>query len=383
MTTRADRVHYLDWLRVLAVGGVFGFHALHPFDTGDWHVKNAVQSEGLTIGLGFFGSWGLAFFFLVSGASTWLALRWRTALGYVRERLLRLLVPLVVAYVLFTPLQFFIEEHHNGWYGDSYLQDLRRLFGNLWDGGPLLVDEAYHLWFLIFLLEFALLGLPLFSWLRGARGRRLVGWVASRCRRRGTVLLLALPLVPIHLLFWGAPGPDHGWGEFVFYFDFFVLGHFLLADQRLIDAVRRDLVPGLVLGIGGFVLAVATGVVDFMDGWWEDPGYSWKYAWFFALITLEVWGWLVVALGIGLRVRAFHRPMPRLVAAGAMPFFLVHQPVILAVAYFVVQWEVALMVKIVTVFMTSLVITTASAWALSAMPGVAPLFGVKSPSRNG
>ena len=42
------RIHYLDWLRVLALLGVFLYHAVHPFDTLDWHVKNADQSELLT-----------------------------------------------------------------------------------------------------------------------------------------------------------------------------------------------------------------------------------------------------------------------------------------------------------------------------------------------
>ena len=30
------RLHYLDWLRVLAIIGVFLFHALHPFTGAPW-----------------------------------------------------------------------------------------------------------------------------------------------------------------------------------------------------------------------------------------------------------------------------------------------------------------------------------------------------------
>jgi hypothetical protein len=41
----SPRIHYLDWLRVLALLGVFLYHAVHPFDTLDWHVKNADQSQ--------------------------------------------------------------------------------------------------------------------------------------------------------------------------------------------------------------------------------------------------------------------------------------------------------------------------------------------------
>jgi glucan biosynthesis protein C len=336
---RTGRVDYLDWLRVAAVAGVFLFHTLRPFDDGDWHVKNAEVSEGISIGIGFLGSWGLAFFFMVSGAGTWLALRWRSAGGFVRERLLRLLVPLVVAYVLLSPLQYFIEENHKGEFGDSYLGDVRRFFGDLSGDPPLWIRDSYHLWFLIYLLQFALLGLPLFVWLRGPRAQRLVDWFADRCERRGVILLLVVPLVPVHLLFLALPGPDHGWGEFVLFFDFFVLGHLVLSDERLVEAVRRDLVPGLVLGLGAFVIGVATGIIGFLETWWNDPEYSWPYVWYSVLITFEVWGWLVAVLALGMRLPAFQRSLPVPVARVAMPFFLVHQPVILAIAYYVVDWD--------------------------------------------
>lgn len=114
---------------------------------------------------------------------------------------------------------------------------------NLIGDPPLWLSDTYHLWFLVYLLQFALLGLPIFLWLRGSAGRRLVDWIAMRCIRRGSILLLAVPLVPVHLLLLAAPGPEHGWGEFVFFFDFFVVGFLILSDDRLIAAVRRDAVP--------------------------------------------------------------------------------------------------------------------------------------------
>lgn len=31
-SAKPARLHYLDWLRVLAILGVFFYHAVHPFD---------------------------------------------------------------------------------------------------------------------------------------------------------------------------------------------------------------------------------------------------------------------------------------------------------------------------------------------------------------
>lgn len=370
---RGERLWFLDWLRVLAVFGVFLFHSLRPFDDSDWSVKNADTSEGISIAIAFLGLWGLAFFFMLSGAGAWLALRWRTALAFLRERGLRLLLPFVIAYVLLSPLQYFIEQHHKGRSTQSFFGDVKTFFSDLGGDAPLWLRDTFHLWFLVYLVQFAVLGLPLFLWLRG----RSRDWIARRCERRGSILLLAVPLVPVHLLLLAAPGPDHGWGEFIFFFDFFVVGFLVMSDERLIAAVRRDAVPGLVLGLGAFILGVVTGIIDFLDGWWQDPSYSWAYLWYSPLITFAVWGWLVAVLGFSMRAPAFQRPLPVPLARAAMPYFIVHQPIILAIAYFVVRWDASLWTKYAVLLPSAFAISAVLAWTLSALPGVSTLLGVK------
>lgn len=374
---RGERLWFLDWLRVLAVFGVFVFHTLRPFDDGDWHVKNAETSEGISIGIAFLGLWGLAFFFMISGCAAWLALRWRTAPEFLRERSLRLLVPFVVAYVLLSPLQYFIEEHHKRRSTAPFPDDVRTFFSDLAGDAPLWLRDTYHLWFLVYLIQFAVLGLPLFLLLRGK-----TDWIARRCRRRGSILLLVVPLVPVHLLLLAAPGPEHGWGEFVFFFDFFVVGYLVMSDERLLAAVRRDAVPGLLLGAGAFVLGVLTGIIDFLDGWWPDPGYSWAYLWYSPLITLAVWGWLVAVLGLGLRAPALQRPLTPTLARAVMPYFVVHQPVILALAYFVVTWDAGIGPKYAVLLPTAFAVSALLAWLLSSVPGVSQLFGVKKTGKR-
>ncbi len=69
------RLHYLDWLRVLAIVGVFLFHAVHPFDFFGWHIKNAEKSMAVTVFIAFFAPWGMPFFFMMAWAGSWLALQ--------------------------------------------------------------------------------------------------------------------------------------------------------------------------------------------------------------------------------------------------------------------------------------------------------------------
>jgi len=102
------RLHYLDWLRVLAIFLVFVFHAIHVFDFGGWQIKNAEQSELITIILTLLSLWGMPFFFLVAGAASWFALLKRTPRQYLSERFKRLAIPYVVGSLLFSPLQYYL-----------------------------------------------------------------------------------------------------------------------------------------------------------------------------------------------------------------------------------------------------------------------------------
>jgi len=112
----SQRLHYLDWLQVLAILGVFLFHAVHPFDgLADWHIKNAETSVLATFFVGFFNLWGMPFFFTMAGATSWFSLRRRTAGRYVSERVTRLLIPFIVGSIVLTPIQAYYEFTHKGW----------------------------------------------------------------------------------------------------------------------------------------------------------------------------------------------------------------------------------------------------------------------------
>jgi glucans biosynthesis protein C len=359
-----SRVTYVDWLRALAVLGVFVFHAVHPFDTIDWHVKNAEQSEGLTLMQAFFASWGLAFFFFVAGVATCLALRWRSTRQFVAERVGRLLLPFVVAWVVLSPIQSYIEETFAGRDEGSFvafiplfferaLRELRTL-GPI---QPIPLDKSYHLWFLIFLLEFSLLCIPLFAWLRGGRGRAFVARLGTFARRRGAIVLLGIPLAVLNIAVHGAPGDEHSWTEFGYYLMSFVAGYVLMSDDRLIAAERRDLVPLLVTAVTATAALVASDVVGFADRYGAAPPYSPFAAWIFFVLMLQSWAWTLVALSVGMRVRRFGRPLPRTVADASLPFFLLHQPIVLAVAFLVVRWDASIGVKVIAEMAIALALT--------------------------
>jgi glucan biosynthesis protein C len=94
-TQRVQRQNYLDWLRVLGMLAIILYHTTRLFNSEDWHVKNAMTYGWLDIWNDFAIIWLMPLFFIISGISLFYAAGKPGALRFVRDKVLRLLVPLV------------------------------------------------------------------------------------------------------------------------------------------------------------------------------------------------------------------------------------------------------------------------------------------------
>ena len=45
VAAKSPRLHYIDWLRTLAMLAIFLFHTNRFFDVSGWHLKNAELSD--------------------------------------------------------------------------------------------------------------------------------------------------------------------------------------------------------------------------------------------------------------------------------------------------------------------------------------------------
>lgn len=351
------RLYYLDWLRVLAVLGVFLFHAVHPFDLTDWHIKNAEQSTAITAVLAFMFPWGMPFFFLLSGAGSWFALRRRTARQFVGERTRRLLLPYIGGALLLMPLMLYFEWLHKTQIGiftmsfREYLLDRNVGFTPVWFGAL-----GYHLWFLGFLYAFSLLGLPLCLWLRGGQGQRLLARLAGFCQWRGAILLFFLPLALLRLGLQPFFPREHSWADFAVQMAFYLAGFVLFSHPGFLQALRRDrwicLAVGVAAAVVGMGLAFSAGSFDL-----EQPPETWRDQVFWLLVVLDGWCWSLVILYVGMRFLNFSNPYLQYGQEAILPFFVFHQPVIIVLAYYAVQWPASLGAKLAFVVVGSFTVT--------------------------
>ena len=71
-------------------------------------------------------------------------------------------------------------------------------------------------------------------------------------------------------------------------------------------------------------------------------------------IAVNSWSWTTFRLFIGMPYLDFSNNWLQYAQEAVLPFFLLHQPVIIAIALYVVQWEVGIPMTLVTVVLGSL-----------------------------
>jgi surface polysaccharide O-acyltransferase-like enzyme len=93
--------------------------------------------------------------------------------------------------------------------------------------------------------------------------------------------------------------------------------------------------------------------------------------------TLDTWSWIVVLWFVGVRYLDFSKRWLRYGQEAIVPFYVFHQPVIVAISFYVVQWQVGVTLKMLVIFSGSLAITLALVELIRRIAPLRALFGMK------
>jgi len=358
-----ERRYDIDWLRVLAMLAVFVFHCTRFFDIEGWHLKNADQSFILFIlARGLMWPWLMEIFFLLSGVGAWYLLRTRSAGKFIVDRAKRLLVPLVtVGLFILMPPQFYLDRLYNEGFPGGFWRSLPHYFEG-WDLPRLTAYPTQlfnlpfggHLWFLKFLFLISLATLPLLLFLKSPRGLRWIDALARWCGRRGGIFVFALPLALALIVLRKVFPVERGWAEFVWYAIYFILGYLIAADRRFAEAFKRHQWVGLFFWIVGFFGGI--GVLVLVLGYDPAPGaepLSLQYVLFQVIWGLASFGSIVFLLSLGARYLNFNNRILAYANEAVLPFYILHQTIILIVGYPVIRWSVGILPKFLIIAVAS------------------------------
>lgn len=342
-----QRIHYLDWLKVLIVYGIFVYHVALVFVANTWLVSDHQRLMPLSIFVAFTFPFGIPAMFMISGADAWFGLRRHSAADFVWKRVLRLLVPMAVGLVLLSPFQRFVTSHNPPPSFDqlpafyvTFFEGLHFQWSMHW------VSQYWlHLWFLGYLFGVSVACLPVLLKLRGSGGPRVTEAVLRIANLRGGLLLLALPLCALQLLLRPYFPGYQDWADVATYCYVFLWGAVIFRDRRFEAAIRRDILVVLVAGIAaalacGYVFFTAHYQLSLTNTLATPVTLSFAFFWAF-----EVWTWLQAVLYLGIRWLDFSNRVMSYLEESILPFYVLHHPVVLTVASFVVTWNLAVWPK--------------------------------------
>ena len=364
---QTERLHGLDGLRGAALLlGVVLHAALSFFPTQIWIVadnQKSVWASGLFFVIHLFR---MGSFFLIAGLFAHMMLKRRGAMGFIKDRMVRIAGPLAVFWgpVLAGIVAVLI------W--NASLMGLTAAGAPPppkydWTNIPLT-----HLWFLWVLLWFyaaLVIGQAVLARLdragRLARGLdRLAGGLVAPWGPLvlGAPLALALWFEPNWIAFFGIPTPDAGLvpetSALVGFGLAFGVG--VLLDRRR-DLLKRMEVwapvwSGLALGAGTTALMLSGGPTPVLTPM-TDPATRAMAAAAFGVATYAS---MFAVVGLALRFWSGHSPVRRYLADASYWIYIVHLPLVMAAQVVVKDWPLVWPVKLAIVVVGVMVVCLAS-----------------------
>ncbi|MHA2250734.1 MAG: acyltransferase family protein [Candidatus Kariarchaeaceae archaeon] len=348
------RRYDIDWLRIILFGLLIPFHVAvglvwntygNTFNDGGVENDPGVVTSSLF--LLWMHQWRLPALFMISGMGTAFAFRRRTVGIFLKERMNRLLVPLLFGMFVVNMIFWWIVAY-DGLPNDT--QDSRDLFNNspiIWALIVWIViaiisiivfpELSLHLWFLVNLFVYSLILSPLFGRIR----KHSTGWIVRFTRRVirfgngfGFLFILPIPLVLTELILKpflvGYTG--HGY-EFWLYFFFFLIGYAtIIVKEEYFQIISR--IRYIATGLAILFSVIFLGYYNslgrwrdlYVNGGWADKGFFHNTDTILMSVIhpLHAWFWCVVIFAWGAHL--LNRPSSSVsyLNQAVYPFYITH-----------------------------------------------------------
>ena len=348
----SDRYHHLDAVRAFALMLGVVFHAAESFGPNNhyWAVVDCSPSDFLEWFRFACHSFRMELFFLIAGFFARLLLMKRGESAFIRNRIQRILVPLVVGWVIVYPIVVYIWLW--GWSLTGKLAELgvpaearslppwQLVIGFFTTGGFIKKFDLAHLWFLHQLLVIygLMLGL-LWVWNRidatGAKKKRLDACYGRLCASRWGVLYFIAITVPLMLMMktWSVDTPKESLlphlPTTLLYGFCFVAGWMLHRQPLLLDYFERRWPWYIPIAV---VLWVAFGLSQGHIPYRQlNPGQlMWARVAYMIAFSTMMWTFSFGFLGLFTRFFKQGCPWVRYVADASYWVYLVHLPLVVA-----------------------------------------------------
>lgn len=166
------------------------------------------------------------------------------------------------------------------------------------------------------------------------------------------IIILALSIVNAFLYpsgFWG--NRDSGGWNIVSNMLFYISGYLIFSNERIIEGIRKYGRIALVTGIIGMACLVLVFLDELtnLTGYYGTTGYILSQF----IQAISAWSWLIAIISLASRYLTGTNKFLKYANSAVLPFYILHQTVIIAIGFYVVQWNSGVGIKYLTISATS------------------------------
>lgn len=332
------RKHFIDNLRWMTVLLLFPYHIFMIYNTfgESFYIKgaNLLLPTNFLVAV---WSWFMPLLFTISGISSAYALKKRSAREFVKERVLKLFIPLLFGIVLLMPIiTYYAERFHNGYKGSYFEQyvlfftkstDLTGYHGGFTPG---------HLWFILYLFVISLVALPIMTRYEKAAQKLPIS-------KMNMSILLSLFIIP----FVSSVVLDIAGKSLGEYFAYFLIGYFVFSEEnieQLLEQHRLEL----------FVLFLA-GIVFMLIGF--DAKWNMNRILYGLIQRFYAFSGILAFLGMSRRYFNVSNRVTSFLSKSSFGVYLFHQVWVVTVAFYIFKFTKQPAVQMVLIFVGSVPFT--------------------------
>jgi hypothetical protein len=278
--------------------------------------------------------WWMTLLFTVAGISSSYALKRRNGKEYVKERVFKILIPLLFGIVIIIPVQSYIADvFHNGYVG-GYFEHYAVFFTKVtdltgYDGG----FTPAHTWFMVYLFVISMVSLPIMQWYN-RRNKKIDG--------NKITMLMLLPMFMVILLM--TPILEPGGKSVGEALACFLIGFFLLSLDEVQDKLVKYRMP---LAVSWIALMALRSLMNLSN---IGHGLVWDIE-----QRILTWIGILAILGIGKRYLNFNNKFTQYFSLAAFPIYFFHQSVLVVVAFYVLKLTDIILIQFTSILIMSFI----------------------------
>ena len=135
----------------------------------------------------------------------------------------------------------------------------------------------------------------------------------------------------------------------------FLLGFLIVSNKLFEDSIDRNKILALIFGIITSIIILTVTAIFYINSIEFDSFLIYVIG--MALWSFSEWCWLVAILGYGRKFLSKKNSFINYASKIALPFYILHQTVIIVLAFYVIQLETSIIVKYLIISTLALFIT--------------------------